>query len=106
MCPICARARIENVHRWQKLVLKHGSYAGAYLQKLKGGIVRDRKPHFLPEPPPFIKQEELVIVSNIVEYREKLAKQLVELLDRLMELKMSRSRDTHASTYATTNKEE
>jgi len=97
---------LEKVHRWQKLVLKHGSYAEAYLQKLKGGIVRDRKPHFLPEPPPFVKPEELVTVSDIVKYRETLAKKLVQLLNRLMELKLSKSRDTHAGQYATNQKEE
>jgi len=80
---------LEKVHRWQKLVLKHGSYAEAYLQELKGGVVRDRKPHFLPKPPPFVKPEELVTVSDIIKYREKLAKQLVQLLNRIMELKLS-----------------
>ena len=97
---------LEKVHRWQKLVLKHGSYAEAYLQEVKGGVVRDRKPHFLRKPPPFVKHEELVTVSDIVRYREKLAKQLVQLLNRLMELKLSKSYDTHTSTYATTNREE
>jgi len=97
---------LEKVHRWQKLVLKHGSYAEAYLQKLKGGIVRDRKPHFLPEPPPFVKPEELVTVSDIVKYRETLAKRLVQLLNRLMELKLSKSRDTRLHADATNKKEE
>ena len=97
---------LEKVHRWQKLVLKHGSYAEAYLRKLKGGIVRDRKPHFLPEPPPFVKPEELVTVSDIVKYREALAKRLVQLLNRLMELKLSKSRDTRLHADATTKKEE
>ena len=102
----CLTEELEKVHRWQKLVLKHGSYAEAYLQKLKGGIVRDRKPHFLPEPPPFVKPEELVTVSDIVKYREALAKRLVQLLNRLMELKLSKSRDTHALAYATNKRGE
>lgn len=85
---------LEKVHRWQKLLLKHGSYAEAYLEKLKGGIVVDRSPYHVREPPPFVKPEELVTVSDIVKYREELAKQLVGLLNRLMALKMSRSRDT------------
>lgn len=55
---------LEKVHRWQRLVLKHGSYAEAYLQELKGGVVRDRKPHFLPKPPPFVRPEELVTVED------------------------------------------
>jgi len=84
---------LGKVHRWQSLLLKHGSYAEAYLQKLKGGIVRDRKPHYLPEPPPFVKPEELLVVEDIVKYREKLAKQLVDKLNRVMQLKLSKSRD-------------
>lgn len=96
---------LEKVHRWQKLVLKHGSYAEAYLQELKGGVVRDKKPYFLRKLPPFVKPEELVTVEDIVRYREKLAKRLVQLLRRLMELKLSRSRDTHACTHATTKRE-
>ncbi|MCK4478863.1 hypothetical protein KAU88_10135 [Candidatus Bathyarchaeota archaeon] len=84
---------LEKVHRWQKLLLKHGSYAEAYLEELKGGLVRDRKPFYLPRPPPSVKPEELVTVSDIVKYREKLAKRLVGLLNRLMELKLSKPRD-------------
>jgi hypothetical protein len=57
---------LEKVHRWQKLLLKHGSYAEAYLEKLKGGHVVDRKPFYVPEPPPFVKPEELVTVADIV----------------------------------------
>ena len=97
---------LEKVHRWQRLVLKHGSYAEAYLQELKGGVVRDRKPYFLSKPPPFVKPEELVTVSDIVKYREKLAAQLVQLLNRLMKLKLSRSRDTRLHADATNKKEE
>lgn len=84
---------LEKVHRWQRLLLKHGSYAQAYLEKLKGGIVVDRSPFYVREPPPSVKPEELVTVSDIVKYREKLAKQLVGLLNRLMALKLSKSRD-------------
>ena len=85
---------LEKVHHWQKMLLKHGSYAEAYLEKLKGGIVLDRRPFHVPEPPPLIKPEELVTVEDIVKYREKLAKQLIGLLNRLMALKLSKSRDT------------
>lgn len=78
---------LEKVHRWQSLVLKHGSYAEAYLEKLKGGLVQDRRPHFLPEPPPFVKPEEIVVVEDIVKYREKLARQLLVKVNRVMQLK-------------------
>jgi hypothetical protein len=96
---------LEKVHRWQKLVLKHGSYAEAYLKELKGGVIRDWKPHFLPRPPPFVKPEELVTVEDIVKYREKLAKKLLLLVHRLMELKQSKSIDTRLHADATTAKE-
>ncbi len=54
----------------------------------------DRRPFHVPEPPPVIKPEELVTVEDIVKYREKLAQQLIGLLNRLMTLKLSKSRDT------------
>ena len=88
---------LEKVHHWQKLLLKHGSYAEAYLEKLKGGWVMDRRPFHVPEPPPLIKPEELVTVEDIVKYREKLAKQLIGLLNRLMALKLSKSRDIQST---------
>jgi len=78
---------LTKVHNWQIKVLKHGSYAEAYLQKLKGGWVQDRKPFFQRDPPPFIRPEELLVVEDIVKYREKLAKQLVLKLNRVMQLK-------------------
>lgn len=90
-------AELEKVHHWQKLLLKHGSYAEAYLEKLKGGWVMDRRPFHVPEPPPLIKPEELVTVEDIVKYREKLAKQLIGLLNRLMALKLSKSRDIQST---------
>ena len=82
---------LQKVHRWQSLLLKHGSYAQAYLEKLKGGWVQDRKPFYEREPPPFVKASEIITVEKIVEYREKLAKLLVVKLNRVIELKMSRS---------------
>ena len=82
---------LERVHRLQRLILKHGSYAEAYLQELKGGIVWDRKPHYLPKGlRPELKPEELLTVSDIVEYREALAKLLVEKTARLIQLKKSK----------------
>lgn len=78
---------LERVHRWQKLVLKHGSYAQAYLQELKGGVVYDRRPFYTAKPKPEVKVEEKLTVQGIVEYREALAKQLVEKLNRLITLK-------------------
>ncbi|MEM3760274.1 MAG: hypothetical protein QXZ02_04075 [Candidatus Bathyarchaeia archaeon] len=78
---------LERVHRWQKLVLKHGSYAQAYLQELKGGVVYDRKPYYTIKPRPEVKVEEKLTVQSIIEYREALAKQLVEKLNRLITLK-------------------
>ena len=79
---------LERVHRLQRLILKHGSYAEAYLQELKGGIVWDRKPHYLPKGVrPEIKPEEQVTVQDIVEYREALARLLVKKVARLIQLK-------------------
>ena len=81
---------LERVHRLQRLILKHGSYAEAYLQELKGGIVWDKRPFYMQKPRPELKPEELVTVSDIVEYREALAKLLVEKTARLIQLKKSK----------------
>ncbi|MCD6240988.1 hypothetical protein J7K27_05670 [Candidatus Bathyarchaeota archaeon] len=82
---------LERVHRLQRLILKHGSYAEAYLQELRGGIIWDRKPHYLPKGlRPELKPEELLTVSDIVEYREALAKLLVEKTARLIQIKKSK----------------
>ena len=83
----CLVEELHTVHGWQKAVLKHGSYAEAYLKQLRGGVILDRKPFHLAKPPAEIKPEELQTVQSIVEYREALTRQLVEKLNRLVELK-------------------
>ncbi|MEM2631659.1 MAG: hypothetical protein QXE00_03760 [Candidatus Bathyarchaeia archaeon] len=83
----CLVEELRTVHCWQKTVLKHGSYAEAYLKQLKGGLVYDRKPYYSAKPLPEVKPQELRTVEAIVEYREALAKQLVEKLNRLITLK-------------------
>jgi len=81
---------LQVLHRYQKNVLKHGSYAEAYLKQLKGGLVVDRKPFHVREPRPDVKPEEKELVEKIVVLREDLAKQLMQKLNRLVELKKSR----------------
>jgi uncharacterized protein (UPF0218 family) len=68
-------------------LLKHGSYAEAYWRKVRGGVVQDRRPFNVRNPPAEIKPEELKTVKQIVEYREKLATDLNTKLKRLIELK-------------------
>lgn len=81
---------LQILHRYQKNVLKHGSYAEAYLKQLKGGLVVDRRPFHVREPRPDVKPEEKELVEKIVALREALAKQLLQKLNRLVELKKSR----------------
>lgn len=81
---------LEDLHKWQNAVLKHGSYAEAYLKKLKGGLVVDRKPFNLREPAPEVKAEEKKLVEKIVALREAIAAELIEKLNRLVELKRTR----------------
>lgn len=81
---------LQDLHRWQNAVLKHGSYAEAYLKKLKGGLVIDRKPYHVREPPPEVKSEEKKLVEKIVALREAIAIELTEKLNRLVELKKTR----------------
>ena len=97
----CEEARLEvevallcdelhRVHGYASALLKHGSYAKAYLEKLKGGRVRDWRPFNLRDPPPQVAKDELVTVESVVEYRELLAVRLNEKLKRLMELKKAK----------------
>lgn len=81
---------LENLHKWQNAVLKHGSYAEAYLEKLKGGRIVDRKPFYVREPAPEVKTEEKNLVEKIVALREAIAVELTEKLNRLVELKKTR----------------
>ena len=77
------------VHSWQNALLKHGSYAEAYLQKIKGGLITDRTPYHIIVPSPEISPEEKATVTSIVKYREQLAVELNTKLKRLLELKQS-----------------
>jgi len=78
---------LGSLHRWQNAVLTHGSYAEAYLKKLKGGQVNDFKPHWQREPPPEVKADEKRLVEKVVALREVYAHELAEKVARLVELK-------------------
>jgi len=83
---------LNNLQRWGSLLLKHGSYAEAYLSEVRGGVVFDRKPYFYSRSPrrPAAKPEEIATVSDLVELREKLSKELNRVLRRLIDLKRAR----------------
>jgi len=72
-------------------LLKHGSYAQAYLWEVKGqGVMLDCKPFYVKpgqryRPP--AKPEEILTVEELVQLRERLSLQLNQLLRRLIELK-------------------
>lgn len=95
------RDELEKLQRWGSLLLEHGSYAEAYLSEVKGGVVFDRKPFYYSRTPrrPAAKPEEIATVSDLVELREWLSKDLNRVLQRLVKLKKARysqgeSRDT------------
>jgi len=73
------------------MLIKHGSYAKAYLDEVKGqGVILDRKPFYLQpgqhyRPP--AKPEEILTLEELVKLREKLSIQLNQLLRRLIQLK-------------------
>jgi len=82
---------LEKLQRWGAMLLKHGSYAKAYLDEVKGqGVILDRKPFYLQpgqhyRPP--AKPEEILTLEELVKLREKLSIQLNQLLRRLIQLK-------------------
>jgi hypothetical protein len=75
---------VEELHRfhsYSKALLKHGSYAQAYLQSLKGGRVIDTKPYYQRDVPPEVSKIELKTVESVVEYRELLAEKKKKLAE-------------------------
>lgn len=86
---------LDRVHRLQSSLLKHGSYASAYLDELRGvdtkRIVVDFSPYNVRKERPEITEAEMAVVTKIVAYREGRVRELLEKLDRLVELKAERA---------------
>lgn len=82
---------LDGVHRKQKAILKHGSYAIAYARELKGldtrRVVSDMPPYNRRMERPPITEEERKLVEDMVVYRETKAEELRQKVARLMKLK-------------------
>lgn len=82
---------LDRVHGVQKAVLRHGSYAGAYVKELKGldvrRVVLDVPPYNQRRERPEITEGERKLVEDMVVYRETVSEELREKVGRLMELK-------------------
>lgn len=89
------RADLDRMHRLQSSLLKHGSYASAYLDELVGvdakRIVVDLPPYNRRRERPEISEDEMAVVVKIVGYREGRIKELLGKLDKLVELKAKRA---------------
>jgi len=82
---------LDRVHRDQKAVLRHGSYALAYMKELKGldvkRYVTDAPPYNAKHERPSLTAKELELVEKMVIYRRALAEELHEKLDKRMDLR-------------------
>ncbi|MEM2351235.1 MAG: hypothetical protein QXT26_02390 [Thermoproteota archaeon] len=77
---------MNKLHRWDKTLRFHGSYAKASIKAVKGGIIDDRPPHYHARVKAELKPEELRLAEKSVELRERLAEIYRKKLERYLEL--------------------
>lgn len=82
------KSEMEKLQHHHTTLLKHGSYAKDYLEKLKDGNIVTHKPFRYSKPSnPTLSKEELELVDETVKLRERLSKQYREKLSMLLKLK-------------------
>jgi len=82
------KKEMEDLQDYHKTLLKHGSYAKDYLEKLKDGITVTHNPfNYSKALSPTLSQEEIGLVDETVKIREELAKQYCGKLKELLKLK-------------------
>ena len=83
--------RLDRVHQEGKALLRHGTYAGAYMKELRGLNVRrlvvDLPPHNVKMERPALTEKELALVEKMVVFRRVIAGELWVKLNRLMDLR-------------------
>lgn len=93
--------KLQNYH---STLLKHGSYAKDYKEKLKDAFIVSHKPfHYSKTHSPSVRIEEIQLVEETVELREKLSKQYREKLKELLELKKKKCNALGISREVTPN---
>jgi hypothetical protein len=84
---------MSNLQEHHTTLLKHGSYAKDYLNKLKDGVSVTHKPFtYSKAQTPTLSQEEIGLVNETVNLREELARQYCSKLKQLLEVKKQRYR--------------
>ncbi|MEM3601348.1 MAG: hypothetical protein QXN87_01590 [Candidatus Bathyarchaeia archaeon] len=85
------KIEMEKLQNYHSTLLKHGSYAKEYLEKLKDGTMITHKPFSYSKPGQLaLSKEEQELVDETVKIREELAKQYGKKLKELLTLKRSR----------------
>lgn len=83
--------RLDRVHREQKSLLRHGSYAIAYGKELRGlnvrRLVTDAPPYNVKLERPALTEKEIVLVEKMIVFRRATAEELYECMDRLMDIR-------------------
>ncbi|MEM3573724.1 MAG: hypothetical protein QXJ62_05820 [Nitrososphaeria archaeon] len=84
------KEEMDRFQDYHSTLLKHGSYARDYLEKLKDGNIVTHKPFHYSKPGQLaLSKEEQELVDETVKIREKLAKQYGKKLKELLTLKKS-----------------
>jgi len=82
------KGEMAKLQDYNSTLLKHGSYAKDYYNKLKRGVSVTHRPfNFSKEQVPTLSQEELACVEETVNMREALNKQYREKLNQALKLK-------------------
>ncbi|MCS7115724.1 MAG: hypothetical protein N0A00_10100 [Candidatus Bathyarchaeota archaeon] len=81
-------AEMEKLQKYHSTLLKHGSYAQDYLEKLKDGNIVTHNPFKYSKPGQIpLSREEQKLVEETIKLREELSKVYAEKLRKLLELK-------------------
>jgi len=82
------KTEMEKLQNYHSTLLKHGSYAKDYLEKLKDRNIVTHKPFRYCKPEnPVLSKEEQELVDETIRLREQLANQYGEKLKELLMLK-------------------
>ena len=82
------KEEMEKLQNYHSTLLKHGSYAREYVEKLKDGTIETHRPFHYSKPRQLaLSKEEQELVSEAVKLREELNEQYKEKLREWLALK-------------------